>query len=187
MPSLRDADTQVAQIGVGDPEVAQGLAHVEVGLAGRDDADSVVGGVRDDPVEPLSRAYSWPAQPDGQLILLQLHEVGAQHHPAGNVRAGAQAAKVGDEHVRVDDCGGCAVGNVRGDLERGPESGGAAHQGGVHAEGEDVGTVGGVEDGDVEVGQGHFRRARDGGALGAGVVTDERHRPAARWVPTRFA
>ena len=48
----------MAQIGVGDPEVAWGLAHVEVDLAGRDDADSVVGGVRDDPVEPVDRAYS---------------------------------------------------------------------------------------------------------------------------------
>ena len=153
---------------------------VEVGLAGRDDADAVVGGAGHDPVQPVeARVLLGAGLADGELVLFELHQFGAQQAPAGDVRAVAERAEVGDDAVGGHLRGRGAVGDVGRDLQRRPQPGDAGHQRGVHAEVEDVLRVGRIEHGHVQVGQGHLRRARDRRALGARVVADERDRAAA--------
>ena len=171
---FQDPDAQAAQVGVGDTHQPQSFADVEVGLARRDDADPVVRGARDDPVEPVDACvFHRAGQADRQLVLFELHEVGAQQLSAGDMWTGAQIAVDGEDAVGVHISGGCPVGDMGGDLHRRPQAGHPRHDRGVDSEIEDVLGVGGIEDRHVQVGQRHLGSAGDGGTLGTRVIADQ--------------
>ena len=174
-PQLEDADAQTAQVVVADVQQAQRLSEIEVGLARGDDADSIVGGRHHDLVDPVEpRILQGAGDARGELILFELHEIGAQQSAARYMGAPSEIAVGGDDPVGIDVGGRRAVGDVGRDLQRRPQPADAAHDRRVHAEVEDVLRVGRVEDRDVEIGQGHLRRARHRRGLRAGVVADER-------------
>ncbi|OPZ53734.1 MAG: hypothetical protein BWY91_01849 [bacterium ADurb.BinA028] len=88
-PQLQQAHTEALQLPVVQPQLPQGLAHLEIGLAGRNDPHPVGVGAQGDPVDVvgpgIGQGCPHPAIDHG---VLHLHDPGAVHVGRGSVQIG---------------------------------------------------------------------------------------------------
>jgi hypothetical protein len=182
-PDLEDADAMVAQFGVVESQLAERLAQVVVGLAGRGEAEPGVGGVEDDTVEPVGGGERLgrlePAVGD---LALQLQPVGRQQCRVLGVPprlALVLEARIDDRHPVGRDLGRAdLVGDVGHDLEAHPETGVARQLEAETAEIQDLLDVAGEEHGELRVVEGDLRVRRQGRGLRQRIVAPEREHPA---------
>ena len=130
-----------------DPEVVEGLAQIEVRLAGGDDTDPGAGG-RDD--HPVHRVRAGECEDRGELLLEEALLVGDRLVLDVDVEAALGKLEVGrlgePEAVGVDEHRGRALHRVRDRLEPHPAAGPAARREAEEAEVEVLLDRGGIED-----------------------------------------
>ena len=178
---LQQPDPAAAQGSFVQAEHGQRLAHVEVGLAGRDDADPVARRAAHDPVEAVEPGVlQGPGQPHAVQGSFQLRQVGAEQPGGRAVCAPPGLAGLGDDPAGIDLRRAGPVGYRRGDLQGAPQPGEPGQVMRVQPEVQHVLRIGRVQRGHGQVSQRALNRARHGGALRRGVIAGQRDRAAAR-------
>ncbi len=176
---LVDADAQLRHVALVEAEVVERLAHVEVALARRDDAEPRLRAVDDDPVEPVDARVV-----QRRVDLVVLHpRLGDEERigPADRDAVGRQREVVGDDDVdavRVDRHRGRALDRVRDALEADPQARVAAHRPAVQAQVEDLLHGGRVEHRDHRRRELVVRLVRQRRGLRRVVVAGEREHAA---------
>ena len=167
-------------VGAAQAEQRQRLHHLEVGVAGGDDADPIRAGAHRDGVDPVQTAVlRGDNAADLVDVTLHCHAVRREQRCRGFRRVRHPI----DEELGHDDGHPVAaqvgstgpVGDRFDDLDRRPQARRARHGHGVTAEVDGLLDVAGVEHRDVQIDQRRLARGRDGAALGLRVVTDDRY------------
>ena len=161
-----------------EPQLAQRVHQVVVGLAGHDDPEPGALGALD-PVQPvLARVgeRELGARPEQRALHVERRgrEQVAVRHVLVGLAVPLDRRHHGHHAVRGDRGGAEGVGHAGHDLEAGPEARRARAGQRVEAEVEDLLHVSGEEDGHVEAGEQGLGGARDRGGLAAGVVAHDR-------------
>ena len=173
-----EADPDFGGVRLVDPEIVQGLAHVEIGFAGGDDAKARVRAVDDDAVEPIGAGKG---ESSVELVLVQpvfLFErlVGpADIEPAGRHLEILGENDTGPFGSDVDR--GRAIDRLGNRLERDPAAGVARHRPAIEAEIEDLLHPGRVEHRDAGVHERIFGLMRQGRGFAGVVVAGEQQIP----------
>ncbi|MFI8829666.1 hypothetical protein ACIGPN_01370 [Streptomyces afghaniensis] len=171
---FEDPDPVPCEVLVGETDDAQGLADVEVGLAGRQDADPVRRPALDHAVEAVEPGVLHGAgEPDLVQAALERHEIGAEEHRARLVRAGAQVALHDRDPIACHDGRGRRVSDRGGDLQARPHAAEPGEELGVQPEVEDVLRIGRVQRRDRQVRECRLAGARHAGRLGSRIVADQ--------------
>ena len=177
-PDLQQADAVAPQPFVVQAELAQGLAHVVVGLAGGRDAEPRPRRRHRDLVERVrGRERLRGLDPPVVQLALQLEAEGRQQHGilrrAPGLAFPREAGIADDETLGMDHRGADLVGDVGDDLEAHPEPGVARHLEAVAAEVEDLLHVAGEECREERVVEGDLGVRRQRGGLRERIVAAE--------------
>ena len=166
---LEDADAGAVELAFAQPEVAQRVEQVEIGLAARHDAQPGVARALDavDPV--LAGVGEGQIGAHAQHGALHVERLGRQQVARRLVHV-PEVGQHGSDAPRGDLGGAHRVGHAGHDLEAGPETRGARAGIGVQAEIEHLLNAPGKEDRHVKRGQQGLGRARDRRGLAARVV-----------------
>jgi hypothetical protein len=177
---LQDADAGTLEACVVQADRRERLTHVEVRLAGRQDADPVVGVPHHDAVEAVHpHVLLDEAQAGGGEVALERAEHRGEQ--LGGRLVGVRPGRDDDGRGVVEQVDrGRSVGHGRHDLHRGPQPTGPREGDGVAAQLEHLGGVSRVERRDRQVGQCALGCARHARRLRGGVVADECYDAAAR-------
>ena len=178
---LEEPDPGGAEIVVAlQPDQAQDLAHLVEGLAARGDAEPVVGGARDHPIEVVVDAVPTRQRPT-RLLELTLHLQRVRREET-SVGVGMEGLAVdlddrGDrpDTIGMDVDGAGAVGDRGDELEPGPEPARPREGNGVSGEIEGLLDIAGEQDRHVEVDHRGVARRRQRGRLRRGIVADDGH------------
>ncbi len=141
---LEHADADALELALAEPEAAQRVHQVVVGLAGGDDAEPGVAGALDPVDAVLARVREGEVGAHAEQAALELERGRREQVAVGHVLV----AEVGQDRVDAagSDVGGAErVGDARDDLEARPESRGARAGVGVQAEVDHLGGVAGEE------------------------------------------
>ena len=171
-PKPEDADAPACQLGFAEPELAQRVLEIVVGLACRDDAEPPVALPLDAVDAVLARVGEREIGADAEEGALQVERRRRQEVAVRHVLV----AQVG--HYRGDAAGRHLGGtdrvcHARDDLEASPQPGRPRAGVGVQAEVDHLGGGAGVEHRHVQAGEQRLGRARDRGGLAARVVADD--------------
>lgn len=167
-PQAHQPHSAAAQLLFAEAHDLQRVAHVQVRLARRDDADTRRGAEILDRVQLIgARVGPGHLHPDALAARFHLRQGGLQH-PGRQLMLESPAVQLDAGFVRLDPLdadvhGSDPVGHVGGDLQRYPQPAGPRHRHRVHAHIEDILRVGRVQHGHPEVREQVFRGSRDGG------------------------
>nr|WP_199830243.1 hypothetical protein [Streptomyces viridochromogenes] len=171
---LEDPDAVSCEILIGETDHAGGLADVEIGLAGRQDADPVRRPALDHVIEAVEPGVLHGAgEPDFVQAALERHELGAQEHRARLVRAGADVALHNRDPIACHDGGGRRVRDRGGDLQARPQAAEPGEELRVQPEVQDILRIGRVQRRDRQVRERSLAGTRHAGRLGSRIVADQ--------------
>ncbi len=176
---LEDAQAEPRGLGLVDAEVVERLAQVEIGLAGRDDAEPRLGAVEDQPVEAVGARER---QRRLELEAVEALLLGERRVGQADVEAARRQREVrrGDpDAIRVELDRGRGVDGIVDRLEADPAAAVARQFETEQPELEDLGDARGVEHRDHRVDQRVLALVRGRRAL-AGVVVAHQHEHAAQ-------
>ncbi len=173
---LEQGEADVGGHGLVDPEVVQRLAHVEIGLAGGDDAEAPLGAVDHRPVQMIG-----PGEGQCRIELAAVQSLLLLHHVQSAVPADIEAVGRHLEVVRPgdDDALGVDVAGRRGfhrigdALEADPAAGIARHGPAIEAEVQELLHAGRRERRHHRVHEGVLALVRGGRGLGRMVVAGQ--------------
>ncbi|MGQ4334287.1 hypothetical protein [Streptomyces hayashii] len=149
---LEDPDAVPREVLVGEADDAQGLADVEVGLAGRQDADPVRRPALDQAVEAVEAGVRHGTrEADVVQAAFEGHEVRAQEHGVRLVPAGAPVALGARDPITCHDGRGRGVSHGGGDLQARPQAAEPGEELRVEPEVEDVLGIGRVQRRDRQI------------------------------------
>ncbi len=178
---LVKADADLGGMGLVDPQIVQGLAHVEIGFAGGDDAKARIRAVDDDAVEPIG-----PGKGEGGVELVFVQPVFLVERLVGpaDIEPARRHLEILGQHDpgsrRSDIDRGRAVDGFGDGLEGDPAAGIARHRPAIQAEIEDFLHPRRVEHRDAGVHEGVFGLMRQGRGFAGVVVAGEQQHPAMR-------
>src|SRR5215207_959633 len=174
---LQDADAGALEGAAVEPELAQGVHQVVVGLAGDHDAEPGALRALDAVQTVLARVRERQLGAWAEEGALHVERGGCQQVAVRHVLVGLAVPLHGRHHrhhpVRRDGGGGDGVGHAGHDLEARPEAGGARAGERVQADVEHLLHVPREEDRHLEARKQGLGGARDRGGLAARVVADD--------------